>query len=91
MIWKWVKRIVLALAATFVVSYCSDWALYKITGSPQGTVTVRRTISVPLKGNKIEVDYLGTSEVPCSLSLFPQGGESPCWHLRRHANQNTTM
>lgn len=91
MIWKWVRRIVISLVATFVLLYCGDWAVYKMRGSPQGSVSVNRTLSVPLKGNKTEVDFLGTSDVPCSVSLFSQGGESSCWQLRRNRNQNTTM
>lgn len=91
MIWKWVQRIVIAIMALFVLAYVADWAVYRMTGSPQGSVTVNRTISVPLKGNKTEVDYLGTSDVTCSRSLFPRDGESPCWQLERNRNQNTTM
>jgi hypothetical protein len=41
-------------------------------------------MGVPLKGQKEEYDYLGTVTVPCSRSLFPQGGNDPCWHLRRN-------
>ena len=89
--WKWVRRIVVMLMAGFVLLYGGDWAVYKLRGSPQGSVTVNRTLSVPLKGNKTEVDYLGSSDVPCSVSLFPQGGESTCWQLRRNRNQNTAM
>lgn len=91
MIWKWVWRIILVLIAAFVLLYVGDWALYKLRGSPQGSVTVNRTISVPLKGNRTEVDYLGASNEACSVSLFPQGGESTCWQLRRHRDQNTAM
>jgi hypothetical protein len=89
--WKWMRRIAVALVAAFVLLYAGDWAVYRVRGSPQGSVTVNRTISVPLKGNRTEVDYLGTSDVPCSVSLFPQSGESTCWQLRRNRNQNQTM
>jgi hypothetical protein len=88
---KWVRRIVITLVAALVLLYLGDWAVYKLRGSPQGAVSVSRTLSVPLKGNKTEVDYLGTSDVACSVSIFSQGGESPCWQLRRNRNQNTTM
>jgi hypothetical protein len=47
--------------------------------------------TVPLKGNKIEYDWLGASDVSCSVSLFPQGGQSPCWRLRRNPNQTTNL
>jgi hypothetical protein len=88
---KWLWRIVVALAVAFVVLYGGDWAVYKMRGAPQGTVTVSRTLVVPLKGNKSEYDYLGTSDVPCSVSIFSQDGKSPCWQLRRNHNQNTNL
>jgi hypothetical protein len=88
---RWLKRGVLALLMTAVVTYVGDWAIYKLRGSPSSTVTVNRYQTVPLKGNKIEYDYLGTADVACSVSLFPQGGESPCWHLRRNPNQTIDL
>jgi hypothetical protein len=84
---RWLRRAVVVLAAVFVAVYAGDWAVYKLRGSPQSTVTVNRYVTIPLKGNKQEFDYLGTSDVPCSRSLFPQTGQSPCWQLRRHPNQ----
>lgn len=91
MIWKWIRRIVVALIAAFVLLYFGDWAVYKLRGSPQGTVEVSQSLSVPLKDNKTEFDYLGTSDVPCSVSLFSQDSETPCWELRRNRNQNTKL
>jgi hypothetical protein len=88
---KWARRIVLGLVAGFVALYGGDWAVYKMRGSPQGTVTVSHTLVVPLKGNKSEFDYLGTSDVPCSVSIFSQGGETACWQLRRDSNQKATI
>ena len=88
---RWVRRIVVALVAAFVALYGGDWAVYKLRGSPQGSVMVSRTLVVPLKGNKSEYDYLGTSNVPCSVSIFSQSGESPCWQLRRNQNVNTKL
>ena len=89
--WKRVRRIVVTLAAAFATFYLGDWAVYKMRGSPQGSVNVNQFLTVPLKGNKSEYDYLGTSNVPCSVSIFSQGGESPCWQLRRNQNQNTKI
>ncbi len=89
--WKRVRRVAVTLVAAFVALYFGDWAVYKMRGSPQGSVTVNRYLTVPLKGNKSEFDYLGTSDVPCSVSIFSQSGESPCWQLRRNQNQNTKI
>ncbi|HEY1904302.1 MAG TPA: hypothetical protein VGG56_17870 [Terracidiphilus sp.] len=88
---RWLQRGLLVLVAAFVAAYGGDWAVFKLRGSPSSTVTVDRYQTVPLKGNKIEYDYLGTEEVACSVSLFPQGGQSPCWRLRRNPNQTTNL
>jgi hypothetical protein len=88
---RWLQRALIVLVAGFVAVYGADWAIYKLRGSPTSTVSVNRFMTVPLKGNKIEYDYIGTADVPCSVSLFPQAGQSPCWHLRRNPNQTTTL
>jgi hypothetical protein len=88
---RWFFRAVLVLAAGCVATYAVDAIAFKLEGSPQSTVTVSRTMVVPLKNNKEEYDYVGTFDEPCSISLFPQGGMSPCWHLRRNPNQNVKL
>jgi hypothetical protein len=88
---KWIQRVAIVFVAAFVVTYGGDWAIYKLRGSPTSTVTVNKFLTVPLKGNKIEYDYVGTAEQACSVSLFPQAGQSPCWHLRRNPNQTTNL
>jgi hypothetical protein len=88
---RWFRRAIVVLAAAFVVAYGGDWAIYKLRGSPTSKVTVNRYLTIPLKGNKQEFDYLGTIDVPCSVSLFPQAGLTACWRLRRNPNQGITM
>ena len=88
---KWTRRVGVTLIAGFVALYLGDMALYKLRGSPQGSVHVNQTIIVPLKGNKQEYDYLGSSDVPCSVSIFSQNGEDACWVLRRNQNKATRM
>jgi hypothetical protein len=91
LIWKWTRWVVGALVAAFIVLYFGDMAIYKLRGSPQGSVHVNQTIIVPLKGNKQEYDYIGASDVPCSMSIFSQNGEDACWVLRRNQNKATRM
>ena len=88
---RWLRWLTVVLAACFVAVYGGDWALFRLRGSPLSKVTVNRYLTVPLKGNKQEIDYLGTQDVPCSVSLFSQSGQSPCWQLRRNANQGTAL
>jgi hypothetical protein len=88
---RWLQRVVVFLVAAFVIAYVGDWSIYKLRGSPTSTVAVDKFLTVPLKGNKIEYDFVGTTDVPCSVSLFPQGGQSPCWRLRRNPKQTTNL
>jgi len=88
---RWIPRGLLFLIAASVLIYGGDWVIYRLRGSPTSTVTVNNTLTVPLKGNKTEYDYIGTSDIPCSVSLFPQAGQNPCWYLRRHPNQTTNL
>ena len=88
---RWLLHGILVLLASFVFTWLGDAAIFLLRGSPTGKVTVSRFLTVPLKGNKLEYDYLGSTDVPCSMSLFPQAGQSPCWHLRRNPNQSTSL
>ena len=88
---RWLQRVLVISIAASVALYAGDWAVYRLRGSPQSRVTVNRYLSIPLKGNKTEYDYLGSAAVGCSVSIFPQDGESACWQLRRHPNETTKM
>lgn len=88
---RWLLGGALAAIGLVAATYAADWVAYRLQGSPQSTVTVSRTLVVPLKNNKEEYDYVGTFEEPCSISLFPQGGLSPCWQLRRNPNENVKI
>jgi hypothetical protein len=84
---RWLMRALLAVAIVSLAAYAIDFAVYKLRGSPQSSVSVSRFMSIPLKGQKTEDDYLGTADVACAVALFPHGGQDPCWHLRRNPNQ----
>jgi hypothetical protein len=84
---QWLLRFILGFAVCFVAAWVGDFTLFELRGKPTSTVTVNRYMGIPLKGQKEEYDYLGEFTVPCSNTLFPQGGDDPCWHLRRNPNQ----
>jgi hypothetical protein len=88
---RWMKRVLVVLAAAFALGYGGDWAAFKLRGSPLSKATVNRYVTIPLKGGKQEFDYLGSIDLPCSSSLFPQAGLSACWQLRRNPNQGMSM
>jgi hypothetical protein len=87
----WLFRILAVVAVAFATVFFSDWGVYQLRGAPQSKVTVNRYVTIPQKGRKSEFDYLGTLDQPCSVSLFSQGGLSPCWQLRRNPNQGLEL
>jgi hypothetical protein len=84
---RWVLRVVGGLAALALLAFAVDWLIYVLRKSPQSSVSVTQFMSIPLKGQKTEYDLLGTADVACDVALFPHGGETPCWYLRRHPEQ----
>ena len=74
--------LVLALSAFATDSLVWHWHLAH--GNATATVQTSRMVVAPLKGNREEYYMDGTEETSCSRSLFPQGGNSACWWLKRH-------
>lgn len=85
-----IRRLVrgaVALVAVALFIYPADWLVWKIQtlfGGGMGTVQVSHVTVAELKANKEEYYTDAPDVVPCSRSLFPQGGNSACWWLRRH-------
>jgi hypothetical protein len=78
------------LLASILLVFGVDWALFHLRlshGNAVGTLQVEQYLATPLKNNKAEYDYMGTVDQACSKSLFPQGGNVPCWWLERHRTQ----
>jgi len=72
------------------VLYLADWAVFLVRirrHTAYGTVTVSQYLSTPLKGQKVEYDYLGSNDQPCVHSIFSHNSDLPCWWLERHKNQ----
>jgi hypothetical protein len=81
------RKALIVLIASLAVVYLGDWAVWRIrlaSGGGMGTVSVSRMQVAPLKGNKEEYYWLGTTDVDCSQSIFPQAGSGACWWLARH-------
>lgn len=73
------------------ILYAADWSVFearRARGTAMGSVPVEQYLQTPLKGNKAEYDYMGTTDQACSHTLFPQYAASqwavPCWWLARH-------
>ena len=95
-----VRRLLVAALALFVLLYLVDFGWFQLRasipklGPTTGSVHRIRLLAISSKGNKIEyeIDAVHPEEdVPCSHSLFPQGGNRPCWYLARHAKDPIPM
>lgn len=72
------------LAAGF---YVGDWLVFHIRKGPTAVIEVNQLLATPLKGNKMEYDFMGVAPVTCSRSIFPQAGDPACWWVQRHKMQ----
>jgi len=82
------------LLLVLVALYIADVVVFQVRlmrGTAMSNVAVDQFLSTPLKGSKVEYDYLGTSSQSCSVSLFPQyagsSWKAPCWWLKRHSTK----
>jgi hypothetical protein len=83
----WIVRGAVAIFAIALLIYPADWLVWKVQtlfGAGMGSVQVSHVTIAELKGNKEEYYPDGSDTAACSRSLFPQGGNSACWWLRRH-------
>jgi hypothetical protein len=90
---KWAGRLVrfvMVLAVLSGLLYAGDWLILRIRvshGTAYRVIQVNQLLATPLKGNKVEYDFMGTAPVMCSRSIFPQQGHPACWWLERHMSQ----
>lgn len=87
---KQLTRVVIALIVLFAMLYAGDWLVLRIRvarGTAYGTVEVQQFLATSLKGDKTEYDFMGTAQVTCSRSIFPQKGNPACWWVERHKTQ----
>ena len=76
------------LLAVTLLLWLGDWTVWRIRvwrGGGYDTVQVNQILLIPLKNHKMEADAQNTADQPCARSIFPHGGDDPCWWLRRHA------
>jgi len=94
------RRVLLGLLVLLALFYLADSAWYELRvllpqlGPTTGSVHRIRLLAIASKGNKVEyeIDAVKPEEdVPCSHSIFPCGGNRPCWYMVRHANDPIPM
>jgi hypothetical protein len=88
---QWLRQIAVRILVGMIFAsalvYLGDWVVWRVRvamGGGMGKATVSRFVVAPLKGNKEEYYFDGTSVVDCSKSMFPQGPNGACWWVRRN-------
>jgi hypothetical protein len=84
---KIVARVALGLLVLAALTYVVDYAVWRsrvASGGGMDQVQVDLYIVAELKGGKEDYYPQGNTMVPCSETLYPQGGNNPCWWQRRH-------
>lgn len=91
---KTLKQAAKCIVIGAVVLYAGDWSIFQIRmvkGAGMETVPVEQYLKTPLKGDKLEYNYMGIVDTGCSKTLFPQYSAStwnpPCWWLRKHRTE----
>jgi hypothetical protein len=75
------------LTAAALGLYPVDFAVWRVRvarGGGMGSVNTYDVVAAEEKGNKEEYFPAGSDVTPCSESIYPQGGNAPCWWLSRH-------
>jgi hypothetical protein len=91
---RWSLRIFVALLALLAMAYVGDWGLLQLRergGSAHGVVSVDNTDAIKEKGGKVEYFFNPPQPTPCVRALFPHEGQSACWWLARHSDQQNFM
>lgn len=92
-------RVLLGMVLLLCVAYICDYLQlrYRVwrNHQPYGTVTVQVLYAIaekaPQGSKKTEYASGGSQDQTCVNALFPQQGYSPCWYLRRKAQQQVNM
>jgi hypothetical protein len=89
--WKrYLGDVFLCLLAAILIVWLGDWAVWHLRvwhGGGYDTVQVTQLLLTPLKNHRVKADEQSTADQPCARSIFPHGGDDPCWWLRRHATE----
>jgi hypothetical protein len=86
-----IAAIVLGTAFVYLVDYLVLRLRIATNHQAYGTVTVNPLYAVPQKDHKVQYMSGEPTDQECVHSLFPHMGDSACWYLSRHADQQINM
>jgi hypothetical protein len=86
-VFQMLARGLLGVLLVAALAYPVDWGVWRVRvarGGGMGMVEVDLFTVAELKGGREDFYPNGTSGMPCSRSLYPQGGNGACWWVERH-------
>ena len=91
----WLLGLVSAALAVLGLAFALDYVIFRVRvasgGEAYGTVTVHHYYAVLQKNGKTEFIFDPPGPQTCVRSVFPHGGDRPCWYLARHPEQRTDI
>lgn len=84
---RWGSLALKYLVVLGLALYVLDWVVYAVRradGGGMAQVVVEEYLATPVKGQRVEFDYMGKKKVTCAEALFPHGVLPVCWWVRRH-------
>lgn len=92
---RFVLRAIAALVILAALVFGVDYGVLRIriatNHAPFGTVNVHPYYAVPQKDQKTQFILGDPTDQQCVNSLFPHMGDSPCWYLTKHVDQQINM
>jgi hypothetical protein len=85
------KRTLIAVLLIAALAYGADFTILRLRSNSTGTITVHRSYVIPLKNGRNEYTSDEVVDQPCVHSLLPHLGDTPCWYLARHTQQQITI
>lgn len=77
--------------------WIGDWISFRYRlskgtpGDPTETMQIRTSYAIPHKDGRAEYVFGEPQTVTCARSIFPHGGDPPCWYLQKSASKPVQM
>lgn len=84
---RYLRRVAFYAVIAAVLLYVGDGLALRLRREPYGSVTVSRYYALHKSKQKTNFMFAEPETQTCVRALFPHSGFTPCWYLRRHAEQ----
>lgn len=94
---KFALRGLFGVVVLIALLWIADWISFQYrlsrhtTGDPLQTMRIQSTYAIPHKDGRAEYVFGQPQNVMCARSIFPHGGDPPCWYLRKTTSKPIPM